>query len=122
MDGQRLARMHGAANLLGGLWPLLHLESFEAVFGPKVDRWLVRTVSGLLIVNGLTQLATGQNSRSISQARLLGIGTAGVLAAIDFSYAPRGRISKMYLLDALVEVGWIVAWLRARPSTDSRRR
>lgn len=120
MDGQRLARVHGVANLLGGLWPLVNLRSFESVFGPKVDRWLVRTVAGLLMVNGVTQLATGREARSIAQARMLGIGTAGVLTAIDLRYAPPGRISRMYLADAVVEIAWIVAWLRVKPSTGTR--
>jgi hypothetical protein len=110
MSALMLARVHGAANLIGGLWPLLHLRSFEAVFGPKTDRWLVKTVSGLLVVNGLTQLGTTSTPDSIAQARRLGIGTAAVLGMIDLIYAPIGRISKMYLADAAVEVGWIVAW------------
>src|SRR5829696_5208138 len=50
MDGVVLARAHGAMNLVGGVWPLLHTGSFEAVFGPKTDRWLVKTVAGLLTV------------------------------------------------------------------------
>jgi hypothetical protein len=33
---------------------------------------------------------------------------------IDLAYVPRGRISKMYLADAVVEVGWIVAWWLSR--------
>jgi hypothetical protein len=110
MSALTLARLQGAANLVGGLWPLLHLKSFEAVFGPKTDRWLVKTVSGLLVVNGLTQLEAASAPESIAQARRLGIGTAAVLAMIDLIYAPIGRISKMYLADAVVEVGWIVAW------------
>jgi hypothetical protein len=36
-----------------------------------------------------------------------------VLAAIDLVYVPSGRISKMYLLDAALEVAWIMAWYRA---------
>jgi hypothetical protein len=27
------------------------MRSFEAVSGPKVDRWLVETVAGLMVVN-----------------------------------------------------------------------
>ena len=113
MDGVGLARAHGVANLAGGLWPLLHIRSFEMVFGPKTDRWLVKTVAGLLIVNGITQLATSSSPGSMRQARRLGVGTAAVLAAVDMIYVPAGRISKMYLVDAAVEVAWIMAWYRA---------
>jgi hypothetical protein len=120
MSASTVARAHGAAYLIGGLWPLLHLRSFEAVFGPKVDRWLVKTVAGLLVVNGVTLLATRSTPESIAQARRLGVGTAAVLAMIDLSYAPIGRISRMYLADAAVEIGWIVVWClpknRARTS------
>lgn len=112
MDGVGVGRAHGVANVVGGLWPLLHMDSFEAVFGPKTDRWLVKTVSGLLVVIGLNQLATRRSTVSIRLARRLGIGTAAVLAAVDVFYVPAGRISKMYLLDAAMEVGWIVAWVR----------
>jgi hypothetical protein len=114
MNPVTLARAHGVANMLGGLWPLVHLDSFEAVFGPKTDRWLVKTVAGLLVVNGLTQLGATSAPASIGQARLLGVGTAATLAMIDLAYVPRGRISKMYLADAAVEVGWIVAWWLSR--------
>jgi len=38
------------------------------------------------------------------------VGTAAVLATIDLVYVPAGRISKMYLVDAAIEVGWIIAW------------
>ena len=117
MDGVVLARAHGAANLVGGLWPLVHLRSFEMVFGPKVDRWLVKTVSGLLVVNGLTQLAASSSAESVRQARRLGLGTASVLATVDLVYVLERRISKMYLVDAGLEVGWIVAWWRAGASS-----
>ncbi|HZA32086.1 MAG TPA: hypothetical protein VE462_11280 [Propionibacteriaceae bacterium] len=108
-----LSRVHGLANLVGGLWPLLHINSFEVVFGPKTDRWLVKTVAGLLIANGLTQLSTSSSPASIRQARRLGLGTASALAGIDLIYVPAGRISPMYLVDAALEIGWIAAWLRA---------
>jgi hypothetical protein len=122
MDGMVLARVHGAANAVGGLWPLVHLSSFEAIFGPKTDRWLVKTVSGLLIVNGLTQLTAKRTPEAISQARRLGLGTAATLAAIDLVYAPSGRISKMYLLDAAMEIGWILGWIRQTPPARQEQR
>jgi hypothetical protein len=121
MDGVVLGRAHGVANLIGGLWPLLHISSFEMVFGPKTDRWLVKTVAGLLMVNGLTQLTTSSTADGVRQARRLGVGTAAVLAAIDLVYVPAGRISKMYLVDAALEVGWILAWCRVDKPTPWKR-
>jgi hypothetical protein len=113
VNAQRLARLHGTANVLGGLWPLVHLRSFEAVFGPKADRWLVKTVSGLLLVNGVVQLSGVATEATLRQSRRLGVGTAAVLLCIDLIYVPTGRISPVYLLDALVEIGWIALWARS---------
>jgi hypothetical protein len=88
------------------------MTSFEAVTGPKTDKWLVRTVAGLLITIGAEQLRRPGNSQDEAVARRLGIGTAATLAAIDVVYAAKGRISKIYLLDAAVELLWIRSWLR----------
>lgn len=49
---RRLALAQGAFNLLGGLWPLVNMRTFEAVYGPKSDKWLECTVAGLLITIG----------------------------------------------------------------------
>ena len=105
-----LARAHGLFNVAGGLWPLLHMRSFEIVLGPKTDRWLVRTVAGLLIANGLVQVGAADTADGLAQARRVGLGTAQTLATIDLVNVPSGRISRVYLIDAALEVAWIVAW------------
>jgi len=64
------------------------------------------------MVNGLTQLTTSSTADGVRQARRLGVGTAAVLAAIDLVYVPARRISNMYLVDAALEVGWVLAWYR----------
>lgn len=115
MSDMALARLHGTFNLVNGLWPILHMSSFETVFGPKTDKWLVRTVSGLLVANGLAQLRAAGTVDGFESARRIGLGTASTLALIDLAYAPRGRISRMYLLDAAVEIVWITRWLRRHP-------
>ena len=86
--------------------------SFEALTGAKTDKWLARTVSGLLITLGVEQLRRPDDPESAAAARRLGIGTAATLVVIDLFYVARGRISKIYLLDAAVELWWIRSWLR----------
>jgi hypothetical protein len=110
VDALRVARFHGLFNVAGGVWPLVHLRSFEAVLGPKVDRWLVYTVAGLMVSVGSAQLCATADAASIRQARRAGVGCAVTLGAVDLVYAPRRRISRMYLVDALLEAAWIAAW------------
>ena len=114
MDQARLAKAHGLFNVVGGAWPLVSIGTFERVTGPKVDAWLVRTVAGLMVANGLVQLRAGSSPERLGLVRELGQGTAAVLAAIDLVYASRGRISKVYLLDAVAELGWVALWSVAR--------
>jgi hypothetical protein len=113
-----LARAQGVFNVFSGVWPLVHMRSFEVVFGPKVDRWLVRTVAGLLVTNGVAQLLTPPSSEGVRQARRIGVGTAATLAATDLYYVPAGRISRRYLLDAVAELSWLAAWAATGRSFD----
>jgi hypothetical protein len=115
-----LATTQGWFYVVSGLWPLLHMRSFEFVFGPKKDRWLVQTVAGLLVANGWTQVHAGTTGEGLAQAAQIGTGTALTLGAIDIRYAVPGRISRTYLLDAVVEAGWLAAWAATtRPWTKS---
>lgn len=105
-----MARLHGFFNLAGGVWPMVHRRSFEAVLGPKIDRWLVYTVAGLMACIGVAQTGATADPASLRLARRIGIGSALTLGTIDVLYAPKGRISKMYLVAALAEAGWLTAW------------
>ncbi len=122
MDAASISRWHGLFNALTGAWPLVHMPSFEAVSGPKVDRWLVRTVGGLLVVNGLTQLSAGTTEAATALSRRLGLGTALTLAVIDIRYASTRRIRRIYLLDAVVELAWAAVWASTLLSCPSSRR
>lgn len=104
-----MAKVHGAVNLAGGAWPLLHRRSFEAVFGPKQDRWLMYTVAGLLVSIGYTQLRASTPDDWVIACRL-GVLTSSTLMTIDLVYAPSGVIRKTYLLDAAAEGGLLAAW------------
>jgi hypothetical protein len=113
-----LARAQGLFNLLGGAWPLLHLRSFEALFGPKHDRWLQQAVGLLLVLNGWAQLRAPATPAGMDVARRVGRGTAQSLLAIDLVHVPAGRIAPTYLLDAAAEACWLAAWRTTRSDDD----
>jgi hypothetical protein len=104
--------------VLTGLWPLVSIESFEMVTGPKTDDWLVHTVGLLAATIGCTLYVGARPARPAGAVVLLAVLSAASFAAIDLAYALTGRISAVYLLDAAVEVGLVlllaVGWLRTR--------
>ena len=111
LESGTLARGQGAFNVVGGLWPLVSMRSFEFVFGPKQDDWLVRTVGGLMISAGLVQLRAADSSAEANRlARQLGMGIAATFLTTELVYVPAGRIRWTYLADAVMEAGWIAAW------------
>jgi hypothetical protein len=109
---RRVPVLQGVYFLLTGVWPLISMRSFEAVTGPKVDRWLVKTVGVLIAVIGASLLADAR--RPSRGATVLGAGSAAALGGVDVIYALRGRISKIYLLDAVLEAGLVGLWALAR--------
>jgi hypothetical protein len=97
-----------------GLWPVVHLRSFEAVSGPKTDKWLVRTTGGLIAAVGAA-LLVGAFERHRSRAlTVLGIGSAFALAAADVIFVGKRQIPRVYLADAAAEAAAIAAWTTIR--------
>lgn len=105
-----LAIGQGAFYLTTGVWPLLHDRSFQAVTGPKTDVWLVKTVGCLVGVIGGVLLASGIRREVPVELRAVAAGSAAALAAIDVTYVSHGRISPIYLADAVVEVALVASW------------
>lgn len=93
-----------------GLWPCIEIRSFQRVSGPKTDLWLVKTVGVLVSVIGGVIAAAGMRRRITPEVAGLAVGSSAGLAAIDIYYSSRGRISRVYLLDALAEAVFIGAW------------
>jgi hypothetical protein len=102
----------GIGYIATGLWPILHMKSFEAVTGPKTDRWLVKTMGGLIAAVGVS-LVVGHR-RPSPGVRALGVASAASLAAADVVYGGTGRISRVYLADAIAEIALIAGWLASR--------
>lgn len=93
-----------------GLWPVLHLKSFEYVTGPKTDKWLVKTVAFMITCSGIIFLKFSDEKAAL----WLAIMNAVALTIVDVYYSLNGVIRKVYLLDALVEIGFVVTLLSAK--------
>jgi len=106
----RLAVAQGAFYVATGVWPIVHLRSFEAVTGPKLEGWLVKTVGVLIAAIGGTLLSAGRRRRVVPEEAALAMGSAAALAAVDVFYVARRRISPVYLLDAVAETALVAAW------------
>jgi len=57
-------------------------------------------------------IATGVWPFVSMRAVLVAAGSAAALATIDTVYVAKGRISPVYLLDAVAEIGLVVGWAR----------
>lgn len=109
-----LAWAQAAYFVTTGVWPLVHMPSFLAVTGPKTDLWLVRVVGVLIAVIGSTLAVSAWRRDVDPHAAWLAAASAAALATVDVYYVARGRISPIYLADAVAEVvlvaGWVAAW------------
>lgn len=113
-----LCLVQGGYFFLTGVWPLISMQTFEKVTGPKRDHWLVKTVGVLVLVIGVLLLWAGYRGDISTEIYILAVGSAVGLTGIDVVYVCKRIISPVYLLDALAEVvligGWMIAWgLRA---------
>jgi hypothetical protein len=96
-----------------GIWPIVHMSSFEKVTGPKVDDWLVRMVGSLAAGNALA-LGIGAQ-RPVPSRETIGLAAFSALAfaAIDITYVMRKRIRPIYLGDAALELVFLALFLSA---------
>src|SRR5918999_525478 len=103
MNGS-VALIQGIYFFMTGVWPLVSIDTFQRVTGPKVDLWLVNTVGVLVAVIGAALILAGVRGEVTPSVLLVAVGSAAGLAGVDVIYVSKGVISRVYLLDALVEV------------------
>jgi len=104
------ALTQGIFYALTGIWPIVSIESFQQVTGPKHDLWLVKTVGAILFVIGTTLIIAGMRQEPMLSTAVLAIGSAVVLAGVDIIYFKKRIIAAIYLLDALAEFLFIAWW------------
>jgi hypothetical protein len=107
-----LALAQGAYYAVFGAWPLLHLRSFEKVTGPKPEEWLTKGVAACWVNVGIHLIEAGrQGGRVRRDVRGLAMRMAATFAFFDFHYAGlRRRISPVYLINGLVQLGFLALW------------
>jgi hypothetical protein len=109
-----LLLVQGVYYLATGIWPIAHMRSFERVSGPKTDRWLVKTLGLILAAIGAALCLSARPRQSLDpELPLVAAGSAAALATADLVYGLTGRISAVYLLEALAELALLAGWRRA---------
>jgi hypothetical protein len=107
---------HASYIFVTAVWPLVNIESFMLVTGPKADIWLVKTVGALLIPISLCMFSYLRKQTPDESLIILASGTTISFICIDVYYATTDVISDIYLADAAVELllltGWIFVALR----------
>lgn len=106
------ALIQGVYYSLTGIWAIVDISSFMAVTGSKTDIWLVKTVGVLILVIGLTFLISKFRNKAPSlEVTFLGIACAASFIGIDVYYVAVGRISPIYLADAVAQLFLILFWI-----------
>src|SRR5688572_4449074 len=108
-----LAWVYSVYFLITGIWPLISIRTFMKVTGPKTDLWLVRTVGLLVTPIGLCIAVAAYQRQFHLPVIVLAIASSLALLLIDVIYVLNGTISRIYLVDAVIEALLIVGWLLA---------
>ena len=116
-----LLMVQGAYYFATGIWPLVSIDTFQMVTGPKADLWLVRTVGVLICVIAIALLVGAVRRVASPETVALAVGSALALTAIDVIYVSLGTIDKVYLLDAAAELALVAWWLSGARTTSATR-
>lgn len=117
---RRVLIAQAAYYLITGIWPLVRINTFEVVTGPKSDDWLVQTVGVLAAAMGATLLVGSRRQPPNRETLTLALLSIASFAAVDTVFVLNGTISRIYLVDAALQAlflaGYLVAalWQRAR--------
>lgn len=99
--------VQGIYFVVTGIWPLLNMASFLTATGPKQDTWLVEMVGLLSASIGITYIVSSLRKRP--SPVLLGYCVAVSFLAMDIIYVASGEMSRIYLVDAIIQGAFIAA-------------
>ena len=105
-----LLLFQGFFYLISGIWPIVHVDSFMSITGPKIDVWLVQTVGALLLIFGLGFLIESRKAMISLSVAVMAMGAALALSIVDIYFVANEVIWEVYLLDAAVEIALLLNW------------
>ncbi len=94
-----------------GLWPLVHLRSFEAATGRKRDDWLVKANGAIFIAIGTGLGLAAARDRLTPEFRAMAVALGLGVIGVEVSNLLRRRISPIYWLDSAFEACMVAGWL-----------
>jgi hypothetical protein len=97
----RVILIQGVYYLITAVWPLLHLQSFTAVVGPKPDLFQFYTTTLLILVISVTLLLSVGKEKSLSTIFL---ALASPIAFIVIEIVWIHSLRQIFLLDIALEV------------------
>lgn len=97
--------------IITGIWPIVHIDSFMAVTGPKTDVWLVHMV-------GLLSASIGASLLLERRSLLLAVCASSSFALIDLLYVMEGTISPVYLADCALQLGCLFVYACPSPAAN----
>ena len=110
----------GVFYVVTGLWPIIHLRSFEAITGRKrKEGWIAKSMGGLIAAVGVALIAGSLEKRQSAALRVLGMGSAIALGVADLVFAKQhkthNRNQTAYYADAAAEGAALAGWIIAKP-------
>jgi prepilin signal peptidase PulO-like enzyme (type II secretory pathway) len=108
-----LALLQGLYYCITGIWPLIHIQSFQWITGPKTDIWLVHTVGVLVLIIGLVLTFSFFRRKVNSEPIMLAMGCNIGFILIEIIYVTQNVIWNIYLADALFQFILFILWISA---------
>lgn len=105
----------GVFYVITGLWPIVHLKSFERVTGNKRESWLAKSMGALVTAVGAALIVGSLEERPSRTLKVLGMGSAVALGLADLVFAKHSRAPKVYIGDAVAEGAALATWIIAKP-------
>jgi hypothetical protein len=105
--------VQGFYYVLVGLTPLLAGGRAGTNLWPDSDSGMQRAIGLIVAAVGVLLLAAARKGGAAAETGRVAVATAVVLAVADVAFFVRGMLPNVYLLDAVIQVGFVCWWARS---------